>query len=121
MLDPIICAFRLPNGDKVMVVDIVGFINKIPHSLVEVFRSTLEEVRSADLLLHLVDMANPFFAEQIQVIELVFEEIGVGEVFSVLVPNKIDVVVSVPLPRLKSRSVEGVCSISVWIGAGIDK
>ena len=67
-LDPTTRALRLPNGDKVMVVDTVGFINKIPHSLVEAFRSTLEEVRSADLLLHLVDMANPLFAEQIQVL-----------------------------------------------------
>jgi GTP-binding protein HflX len=120
-LDPTTRALRLPNGDKVMVVDTVGFINKIPHSLVEAFRSTLEEVRSADLLLHLVDMANPLFAEQIQVIESVLEEIGAGEVPSVLVPNKIDVVASVPLPRLKSRSAEGVCPISAWTGAGIDR
>ena len=119
-LDPTTRALRLPNGDKVMVADTVGFINKIPHSLVEAFRSTLEEVRSADLLLHLVDMANPLFAEQIQVIESVLEEIGAGEVPSVLVPNKIDVVASVPLPRLKSRSAEGVCPISAWTGAGID-
>ena len=70
-LDPTTRALRLPNGDKVMIVDTVGFINKIPHSLIEAFKSTLEEVSSADLLLHLVDMANPLFEEQIQVIEKV--------------------------------------------------
>ena len=53
-LDPTTRALRLANGDKVMLVDTVGFINKIPHALVEAFKSTLEEVRSADLLLHLV-------------------------------------------------------------------
>ena len=72
-LDPTIRSLRLPNGDKVMIVDTVGFINKIPHSLIEAFKSTLEEVRSADLLLHLVDMASPLFEEQIRVIEEVLE------------------------------------------------
>src|SRR5688500_1136306 len=68
-LDPTTRALRLPNGDKVMVVDTVGFINKIPHSLIEAFKSTLEEVCRADLLLHLVDMSNPLYEEQIRVIE----------------------------------------------------
>jgi GTP-binding protein HflX len=102
-LDPTTRALKLPNGDKVMVVDTVGFINKIPHSLIEAFKSTLEEVRRADLLLHLVDMANPLFQEQIQVIEEVLDEIGAGEIPSILVPNKIDVVGSVSRAQLKSR------------------
>jgi len=59
-LDPTTRALRLPNGDKVMLVDTVGFIHKIPHSLIEAFKSTLEEVRRADLLLHLIDMVNRF-------------------------------------------------------------
>ena len=78
-LDPTIRSLRLPTGDKVMIVDTVGFINKIPHSLIEAFKSTLEEVRSADLLLHLVDMASPLFEEQIRVVEEVLQEIGAGE------------------------------------------
>src|SRR6185369_1377762 len=60
-LDPTTRALRLPNGDKVMLVDTVGFINKIPHSLIEAFKSTLEEVSKADLLLHLVDLTSPQF------------------------------------------------------------
>jgi GTP-binding protein HflX len=120
-LDPTTRALRLPNGDKIMIVDTVGFINKIPHSLIEAFKSTLEEVRSADLLLHLVDMANPLFEEQIRVIEEVLDEIGAGEIPSLLVPNKIDLVDSVPLHNLKSRSVEAVCPISAFTGAGIDQ
>ena len=105
-LDPTIRSLRLPTGDKVMIVDTVGFINKIPHSLIEAFKSTLEEVRSADLLLHLVDMASPLFEEQIRVVEEVLQEIGAGNVPSILVPNKIDMVSSAPIQQLKSRAVE---------------
>jgi GTPase len=118
-LDPTIRALRLPGGDKVMIVDTVGFINKLPHSLIEAFKSTLEEVRSADLLLHLVDMANPLFEEQIQVVEEVLQEIGAGDIPSILVPNKIDMVSSVPLRQLKGGTVEGVCPISALRGKGI--
>ena len=118
-LDPTIRALRLPSGDKVMIVDTVGFINKIPHSLIEAFKSTLEEVRSADLLLHLVDMANPLFEEQIQVIEEVLQEIGAGDIPSILVPNKIDTVSSLPIGQLKGGTVEGVCPISALTGKGI--
>ena len=118
-LDPTIRSLRLPTGDKVMIVDTVGFINKIPHSLIEAFKSTLEEVRSADLLLHLVDMASPLCEEQIRVVEEVLQEIGAGEVPSILVPNKIDMVSSAPIQQLKSRAVEGVCPISALTGAGL--
>jgi GTP-binding protein HflX len=119
-LDPTIRSLRLPTGDKVMLVDTVGFINKIPHSLIEAFKSTLEEVKSADLLLHVVDMATPLFAEQIEVIEGVLQEIGAGDIPSVLVPNKIDMMDSVPIQPLQSRGGEGVCPISAVTGAGID-
>jgi GTP-binding protein HflX len=119
-LDPTIRSLRLPTGDKVMLVDTVGFINKIPHSLIEAFKSTLEEVKSADLLLHLVDMATPLFAEQIEVIEGVLQEIGAGDIPSILVPNKIDMISSVPVQQLRGRAVEGVCPISALTGAGIE-
>jgi GTPase len=119
-LDPTIRSLRLPTGDKVMIVDTVGFINKIPHSLIEAFKSTLEEVRSADLLLHLVDMASPLCEEQIRVVEEVLQEIGAGGVPSILVPNKIDMVSSAPIQQLKGRAVEGVCPISALTGAGLD-
>ena len=62
----------------------VGFINKIPHSLIEAFKSTLEEVSRADLLLHLVDLSNPLYEEQIQIIEKVLGEIGAGEIPTML-------------------------------------
>ena len=118
-LDPTTRGLRLPNGDKVMIVDTVGFINKIPHSLIEAFKSTLEEVSRADLLLHLVDMANPRYEEQIQVVDKVLGEIGAGEISTLLVPNKVDVAEGVPLLELKTRNVFDVCPISALTGAGI--
>ena len=120
-LDPTTRALRLASGDKVMIVDTVGFINKIPHSLIEAFKSTLEEVSRADLLLHLVDMANPLYDEQIQIIEKVLSEIGAGEIPTLLVPNKIDVVDELPLRELKSKDVVDVCPISALTGAGVAK
>jgi GTP-binding protein HflX len=118
-LDPTTRALRLPSGDKVMVVDTVGFINKIPHSLIEAFKSTLEEVSRADLLLHLVDMANPLYDEQIQIIEKVLREIGAGEIPTLLVPNKVDMVEALPLAELKNREAIGVCPISALTGVGV--
>ena len=120
-LDPTTRALRLPNGDKVMIVDTVGFINKIPHSLIEAFKSTLEEVKNADLLLHLIDLTSPLFAEHIQVIEDVLKEIGAGELPTILVPNKTDAVPAVPLHDLSGRRAEGICPISALTGDGIDR
>ena len=118
-LDPTTRALRLPNGDKVMIVDTVGFINKIPHSLIEAFKSTLEEVCRADLLLHLVDVANPLYEEQIRVIEEVLQEIGAGEIPTLLVPNKVDLAPGLPLRQLKGRNVLDVCPISALNGTGV--
>lgn len=118
-LDPTTRALRLPNGDKVMIVDTVGFINNIPHSLIEAFKSTLEEVCRADLLLHLVDMANPLCEEQMRVVENVLQEIGAGGIPTVLVPNKMDKASCVPARQLKSSNVLEVCPVSALQGSGV--
>ena len=118
-LDPTIRSLRLPNGDKVMIADTVGFINKIPHSLIEAFKSTLEEVMSADLLLHLADMSSPLVDEQIGVIEEVLREIGDGEIPTIIVPNKIDLLPEPPQHLFKNRDKDAVCPISALTGAGI--
>ena len=70
--------------------DTVGFIRKLPHGLVESFKSTLDEVREADLLLHIVDISHPNFEEQIQVVQKTIEEIGVADKPMFLVFNKVD-------------------------------
>jgi len=117
-LDPTTRALRLPNGDKVMLVDTVGFINKIPHALVEAFKSTLQEVRSADLLIHVVDLANPLYEEQIHVIERVLGEIGAARIPTILALNKVDAAPEAPFGHLGESAV-GVCPISACTGTGI--
>src|SRR5262249_23645195 len=118
-LDPTTRALRLPNGDKVMIVDTVGFINKIPHSLIEAFKSTLEEVTRADLLLQPVDMTKPLYQEQIAVIDQVLGEIGAGEISTILVPNKIDLMSPAAVEKLWPQNGSDVCPISAFSGAGI--
>ena len=71
--------------------DTVGFIRKLPHQLVESFKSTLDEVREADLLLHVVDISHPNFEEQIDVVKQTLQEIGAGDKPVFLIFNKIDV------------------------------
>ena len=73
-----------------LVSDTVGFIRKLPHSLVESFKSTLDEVREADILLHVVDVSHPGFQEQMQVVNQTLHEIGAGDTPTFVVFNKID-------------------------------
>jgi GTP-binding protein HflX len=70
--------------------DTVGFIRKLPHHLIESFKSTLDEVREADILLHVVDVAHPFHDNQIEVVKNTLAELGAGDLTTILVLNKID-------------------------------
>ena len=70
--------------------DTVGFIRKLPHHLIESFKSTLDEVREADLLLHVVDLAHPYHDNQIEVVTKTLDEIGAANIPTVLILNKID-------------------------------
>ena len=70
--------------------DTVGFIRKLPHQLVESFKSTLDEVRESDLLLHVIDVSHPNFEEQIEVVQATLKEIGAADKPILLVFNKID-------------------------------
>lgn len=73
-----------------LIADTVGFIRKLPHQLVESFKSTLDEVRESDLLLHVVDISNPSFEDQISVAKKIMSEIGASEIPSITIFNKID-------------------------------
>jgi len=117
-LDPTIRSLRLPGGDRVMLADTVGFINKIPHSLIEAFKSTLEEVRCADLLLHVVDASHPRHEEQIAVVETVLRDIGAGATPCILAPNKVDLAPSGG--RFPADGARAVCPISALTGKGIE-
>jgi GTP-binding protein HflX len=89
-LDPRTRRFALPGGEPVLLSDTVGFVRKLPHQLVEAFRSTLEVVNEADLLVHLVDSSAPGPEDQMDAVRLVLGEIGAGEIPELLVFNKAD-------------------------------
>ena len=102
-LDPTIRRLKLPGGMSVMLSDTVGFIHRLPHQLVEAFKATLEEVRTADLLLHVVDSSSPTHSEQIEVVEGVLKEIGADNIARIMVFNKADLADS-PYYRLHSEN-----------------
>ncbi len=89
-LDPTSRQVRLPGGRDVVVTDTVGFINKLPHDLVEAFRATLEEVIRADLLVEVVDASDPDFLGQQEAVQAVLDELGAGSVPRITVFNKLD-------------------------------
>ncbi len=89
-LDPLTREVELGDGHSVLVTDTVGFIRKLPHHLVASFRATLEEVREADLLLHVIDIAHAGWEERVEVVERVLADLEVGEVPILHVFNKID-------------------------------
>ena len=90
-LDPTLRKVSIPILGNIIVSDTVGFIRQLPHSLVDAFRATLEEVSSADLILHVVDESAEFRLERISEVESVLSEIGACNIPSLLVYNKVDV------------------------------
>ncbi|MCS3916092.1 GTP-binding protein HflX [Caldanaerobacter subterraneus subsp. tengcongensis MB4] len=95
-LDPTARKLVLPSGREVILTDTVGFIRKLPHDLVEAFKSTLEEVKYADLLLHVIDVTSPDMDEKIKVVEKVLSDLGAIETPRINVYNKIDLLEIVP-------------------------
>ncbi|MFA4858938.1 MAG: GTPase HflX [Candidatus Margulisiibacteriota bacterium] len=91
-LDPTVRRFKLPGGKIILLSDTVGFIQKLPHQLVESFHATLEEAAQADLLLHVVDASSPNFERQINAVYNVLEEIGAIDKPLLTVFNKVDLV-----------------------------
>ncbi len=113
-LDPVVRGVTLPNGTPCLLSDTVGFINKLPHELVEAFKSTLEEVRNADLILHVVDASCPYYEVQMRVTEQVLESLGAADTPVIEVYNKCDL--NTAIPRTRERAV----AISAKTGMGID-
>ncbi|MBI3758867.1 MAG: GTPase HflX [Deltaproteobacteria bacterium] len=116
-LDPTIRRLNLPGNSNVMLADTVGFIHRLPHMLVEAFKATLEEVRTADLLLHVVDASSPLASEQMEVVDRVLEEIGVGAASRIIVMNKADLL---EFPPRVTNGFETV-AISALKGVGLDR
>ncbi|HLK87184.1 MAG TPA: GTPase HflX [Candidatus Binataceae bacterium] len=117
-LDPTIRRLRLPGKLTVMLADTVGFIHRLPHLLVQAFKATLEEVRTADLLLHVVDASAPLAAERMEIVDRVLEEIGAGATSRIIVMNKIDLA---PAGGLRPAAACDTVAISALRGRGLDE
>ncbi|MGD0254045.1 MAG: GTPase HflX [Acidimicrobiales bacterium] len=116
-LDPRTRRLALPGGETVLVSDTVGFVRKLPHQLVEAFRSTLEEVREADLLLHVVDGSAPEPEAQMEAVRLVLDEIGAADVPELVAVNKADRALS---PRRLAERHPGAVVVSALTGEGLE-
>jgi GTP-binding protein HflX len=117
-LDPAVRRAVTPSGRGFTLTDTVGFVRHLPHQLVEAFRSTLEETAEADLILHVVDGADPEPEAQIAAVRGVLAEIGAGQVPELVVVNKIDEADPVVLQSLRARE-PGSLSVSAKTGAGL--
>ncbi len=89
-LDPVTRRVRLPSGQNVLMSDTVGFIHKLPPTVVAAFHATLEELHDADILLHVVDMTHKNRSQHIGVVEEILKDLGLGEKPGLLVFNKLD-------------------------------
>lgn len=113
-LDPTLRRVQLSADEALILADTVGFIRELPHTLVAAFRATLEESREADLLLHVVDAADPERDERIEQVNAVLEEIGAADVPQLMVFNKIDCIDGAE-PRV-DRDDHGQ-PVRVWLSA----
>lgn len=113
--------WNVDNYGEVLLSDTVGFVRNLPHHLVASFRSTLEEARHADMLLHVVDASNPEAERQIHTCFKVLEEIGVDCSNVMLVLNKVDQVKDRSLVDVLRRHYEDTITISAATGDGLDR
>jgi GTP-binding protein HflX len=111
-LDPTLRRIEIDGLGEIVLADTVGFIQHLPHDLIEAFRATLEETRDADLLLHVIDVSNEHYQAPVEAVDEVLREIGADKVPQVKVFNKIDSV-----PNLAPNKSED----AVWLSAAKDQ
>ena len=119
-LDPTTRSFSLPNNQRVLLTDTVGFLRKLPHTLIESFKATLEEVGEADLLIHVVDLSHPRVDEQMAAVDSVIKELGAFGKQTVIVFNKIDNLEGRELAEIYVKRFPGSVAISARTGEGMD-
>jgi len=120
-LDPTTRSFILPNKQRVLLTDTVGFLRKLPHTLIESFKATLEEVSEADLLIHIVDLSHPRVDEQMDAVDAVIKELDAFGKQTLIVFNKIDNLESRELAEIYVKRFPGSVAISARTGEGVDK
>jgi GTP-binding protein HflX len=119
-LDPTVRRAETPSGRNYTLTDTVGFVRHLPHHLVEAFRSTMEEVGEADLILHVVDGAHPAPEEQLAAVREVIRDVGAVDVPEIVVINKADSADPLVLQRLL-RGDKRAIAVSARTGQGIDE
>jgi GTP-binding protein HflX len=119
-LDPTVRRLRLPGSRRATLSDTVGFVRKLPHDLVEAFRSTLEEVSLASLVLHVADASAPDVEEQVDAVREVLGRIGAEGIPEVLALNKADLLSEVDRARAQRRFPEAVL-VSALEGRGLEE
>jgi GTP-binding protein HflX len=120
-LDPTTRSFLLPNKQRVLLTDTVGFLRKLPHTLIESFKATLEEVSEADLLIHIVDLSHSRVDEQMEAVDAVIKELDAFGKQTLIVFNKIDNLTDRELAETYVKRFPGSVAISARTGEGVDK
>lgn len=120
-LDPTTRSFVLPNKQRVLLTDTVGFLRKLPHTLIESFKATLEEVSEADLLIHVVDLSHARVDDQIEAVENVIKELDAHGKQTLIVFNKIDNLANRELIEIYLRRFPGSVAISAKTGEGVNR
>jgi GTPase len=118
-LDPTTRALQLENGQQILLTDTVGFIRKLPHHLIEAFRSTLEEAKYADIILHVVDSSNPDAFGQMHIVYDTLNKLGIQDKVIITAFNKQDKLGTETI--LKDFKADHTVKISAKTGADIDK
>ena len=118
-LDPTTRALKLEGGQEILLTDTVGFISKLPHHLVEAFKSTLEEAKYADMIIHVADISNPQVEKQMHVVYDTLEQLGVKDKTFITLLNKQDRLEE-PV-RLKDFRADYVLNVSAKTGEGLDQ
>jgi GTP-binding protein HflX len=119
-LDPTVRRQETPDGRQYTISDTVGFVRNLPHQLVEAFRSTLEEIAAADLIVHVVDATDPDPLGQIATVREVIADAGAGSIAELVVLNKTDLVDNQRQVELRGL-VPGAILVSTRSGAGIEQ
>jgi GTPase len=119
-LDPLVRQVRLPDRRELLVSDTVGFIDRLPHTLVAAFRATLEEVAEADLALHVIDAASSERDHHMAAVRKVLEEVGAADVPTLDVYNKVDAITADERRRIADRD-PAAALVSARTGEGIDE
>lgn len=111
----------MKNGGEFLLTDTVGFIQKLPTTLVAAFRATLEEISESSLLVHVVDISHPLAEQQIEAVDKVLSELDVSSIPKLMIWNKVDKVCDPQKVKLEAQKREDVVCISALSGNGLDE